>query len=97
MGVQQELEARLKPPQELRDGLYAAKDSLPVPPDPIRNAMDAFAKKALDDIGRPLPPLHSLCGSPLLLCAVHFACQAQAHDILRCEPGLQKSTACSGS
>ena len=27
VGVQQELEARLKPPQELQDGLYAAKGS----------------------------------------------------------------------
>ena len=62
VGVQQELEARLKPPQELQDGLYAAKDSLPVPSDPIRNALDAFAKKALGDIGRHLPPLLSQCG-----------------------------------
>ena len=69
VGVQQELEVRLKPPQELQDGLYAAKDSLPVPPDPIRNALDAFAKKALGDIGRRLPPLPPQGGSSMLLCA----------------------------
>ena len=51
MGVQQELEARLKPPQELQDTLYEAKDGLPVPPDPIKAALDAFAKQALGDIG----------------------------------------------
>ena len=84
VGVQQELEARLKPPQELQDGLYAAKGSLPVPPDPIRNALDAFAKKALGDIGRHLPPLYSQCWSSMLLCATLSACQAHMYDTLRC-------------
>lgn len=97
VGVQQELEARLKPPQELQDGLYAAKGSLPVPPDPIRNALDAFAKKALGDIGRHLPPLYSQCWSSMLLCATLSACQAHMYDVLRCEPRLQKYTASPGS
>lgn len=50
-GVQLELEARLKPPQDLQDTLYKAKDGLPVPPDPVESALDAFAKQALGDIG----------------------------------------------
>ena len=51
MGVQQELEARLQPPQELQDTLYEAKDGLPAPPDPVKAALDAFAKQALGDLG----------------------------------------------
>ena len=51
VGVQLELEARLKPPQDLQDTLYKAKDGLPVPPDPVKSALDAFAKQALDDLG----------------------------------------------
>ena len=96
VGVQQELEARLKPPQGLQDGLYAAKDSLPVPSDPIRNALDAFAKKALGDIGRHLPPLLSQCGSYMLLsptlsthqawtpkfCAARLACRCIQHILV---------------
>lgn len=51
LGVQQELETRLQPPQELQDTLYQAKDGLPVPSDPIKNALDAFAQQALGDLG----------------------------------------------
>ena len=51
VGVQQELEARLQPPKDLQDTLYKAKDGLPVPPDPVKSALDAFAKQALGNIG----------------------------------------------
>ena len=51
LGVQQALEARLKPPQQVQDALYSAKDGLPVPPDPIKKALDAFAQQALGDLG----------------------------------------------
>ena len=54
--VQLELEARLQPPQDLQDTLYKAKDGFPAPPDPIKSALDAFAKQALGDLGgRDLP------------------------------------------
>ncbi|CAL5224118.1 g6750 [Coccomyxa viridis] len=53
VGVQQELEARLQPPQDLQDTLYKAKDGLPVPPDPVKSALDAFAKQALGNIVAP--------------------------------------------
>ena len=49
--VQQRLEARLKPPQQVQDALYSAKDGLPAPPDPIKKALDAFAQQALGELG----------------------------------------------
>lgn len=66
MGVQKELENRLKPSQQLQDSLYQAKDGLPVPPDPIKNALDAFAKQALGDIGE-----HTLIAGLLTVLTSH--------------------------
>ena len=63
-GVQKELEARLQPPQDLQDTLYKAKDGLPVPPDPVKSALDAFAKQALGNIGEQ----GSLCLDTLQSC-----------------------------
>ena len=71
MGVQKELEDRLKPSQQLQDSLYQAKDGLPVPPDPIKNALDAFAKQALGDIGE-----HTLIAESLTVPTSHEACHA---------------------
>jgi hypothetical protein len=51
LGVQQQLQAGLKPPQQVQEALYSAKDGLPVPPDPIKNALDALAEQALDELG----------------------------------------------
>ena len=58
VGVQQELETRLQPPQDLQDTLYKAKDGLPVPPDPVKSALDAFAKQALGNIGGRVSSTH---------------------------------------